>query len=433
MRNAKENIMNNLPMITNTPQNTAKPASAPIAAAQTSKPASPVQSAKPVEGNSSEGKSFGDVLARQVSDSTPVEEKSQPESTPKTSQAAPASKSSDDDSTQTAALVTGLAVQGTDAIPAEDASTPKKATSKVDQIFDHIKARNTAEKIAATPNDANTNLPPGALAALVPVALAATTPAEKSELTKKSALPGSSPNNITGLNLDQVAGNQELPAAKNATQSSSTPALGAKKDANFTNMMDTITASTSAKLMGNDDKAAALAAAPQANANTQATLLAATAPIAVATVMPTQVTINTPVSHENWGEEFNEKITWLSNQKEQTAELHLNPPQLGPMDVVIKVSGDQATALFTSPHAAVREAVEQALPRLREMMAESGIMLGNATVSDQAPRGRQGDGDNKSSSARSGIGGVSEASRATNQTVRVSPISRHNGIVDTFA
>jgi flagellar hook-length control protein FliK len=81
----------------------------------------------------------------------------------------------------------------------------------------------------------------------------------------------------------------------------------------------------------------------------------------------------------------------------------------------------------------VRDAVEQALPRLREMMAESGIMLGNATVSDQAPRGRQGDNDNKSSNSRTAIGRVSDASRAVNQNVRISPISRHNGIVDTFA
>jgi flagellar hook-length control protein FliK len=128
--------------------------------------------------------------------------------------------------------------------------------------------------------------------------------------------------------------------------------------------------------------------------------------------MPAQVTINTPVSHEKWGDEFNQKITWLSNQKEQTAELHLNPPQLGPMDVVLKVSGDQATAFFTSPHAAVREAVEQALPRLREMLADSGIMLGNATVSDQAPRNRQDSNDNKSSGARSGIGAISDSSQA---------------------
>lgn len=144
-----------------------------------------------------------------------------------------------------------------------------------------------------------------------------------------------------------------------------------------------------------------------------------------------QVTINTPVTHERWGDEFSQKITWLASSKQdQSAELHLNPPQLGPLDVVIKVSGDQATALFTSPHAAVREVIEQALPRLRDMLSDNGITLGNATVSDQAPRDQNGSDTRRSSApTNNNIPDVS----ATNSTLRVSQISRHNGIVDTFA
>jgi flagellar hook-length control protein FliK len=151
-------------------------------------------------------------------------------------------------------------------------------------------------------------------------------------------------------------------------------------------------------------------------------------------VLPAQITINAPVAaHDKWGDEFNQKITWLANSKDQTAELHLNPPQLGPMDVVLKVSGDQATALFTSPHAEVRHAIEQALPKLREMMAESGIMLGQATVNDQAPRNPQDSNHSKSSGSRSGIHGVGATGTAGNLSARVSPIRQHNGIVDTFA
>jgi flagellar hook-length control protein FliK len=100
--------------------------------------------------------------------------------------------------------------------------------------------------------------------------------------------------------------------------------------------------------------------------------------------------------------------------------------------VVLKVNGDQATALFTSPHAAVRDAIEQALPKLREMMADSGIMLGNATVSDNS-RNQQNESGNKNSGPRSGIGSITDTSAASSQSMRVSPISRHNGIVDTFA
>jgi flagellar hook-length control protein FliK len=126
----------------------------------------------------------------------------------------------------------------------------------------------------------------------------------------------------------------------------------------------------------------------------------------------------------------------MSTQQNQVAELHLNPPNLGPLDVVLKISDNQATALFTSPHGAVRDAVENALPRLREMLADNGITLGNTTVSDQ-PRDRSADGfsgngfgtaaQRESSDEASRLAGLSPAA------VQPVPMRRHNGMVDTFA
>ncbi|MDP1996718.1 MAG: flagellar hook-length control protein FliK, partial [Gallionella sp.] len=96
----------------------------------------------------------------------------------------------------------------------------------------------------------------------------------------------------------------------------------------------------------------------------------ATPPIAASDVMPnmpvnnrlpdTRQAMTTPLGNNNWANEFSQKINWMSTQQNQIAELHLNPPDLGPLDVVLKVSGNQATALFTSPHGAVRDAVENA-------------------------------------------------------------------------
>jgi flagellar hook-length control protein FliK len=142
--------------------------------------------------------------------------------------------------------------------------------------------------------------------------------------------------------------------------------------------------------------------------------------------------IGTAVTQPGWGDEFSQKITWIATQHNQSAELHLNPPQLGPLDVVLKISGDQASAIFTSPHAAVRDAIEQALPKLREMLADSGIMLGNAMVSDQSTRSDQ------DSASRKPQGGTALFSDDTTEATRihdtrVSTISRHNGMVDTFA
>ena len=145
--------------------------------------------------------------------------------------------------------------------------------------------------------------------------------------------------------------------------------------------------------------------------------------------------ISSPLGSSGWAEEFSQKITWMGTQQNQVAELHLNPPNLGPLDVVLKISDNQATALFTSPHSAVRDAVENALPRLREILADNGIMLGNATVSDQSPRERSADGF-----VDHGAGAVPRRetsddalriaeSSSTTQTI---PMRRHNGMVDTF-
>jgi flagellar hook-length control protein FliK len=178
--------------------------------------------------------------------------------------------------------------------------------------------------------------------------------------------------------------------------------------------------------------AATAAATPQSNAAALASLQNTAASLAAPVMHPVQVTINAPVTQDKWADEFSQKITWLaSSNKDQTAELHLNPPQLGPLDVVIKVSGDQATAMFTSPHAAVREAIEQAMPRLRDMLADNGIMLGNTTVSDQAPRD-PGQSNSQRSSAASG-NDIRDTTAVSNTATRTTPISHHNGIVDTFA
>ena len=434
--------MNNLPMNNNVPQTATK-------SAQTALTANPVSTskalnvAKPAADTPVPGKTFGDVLAHRVSEAKATEAVSQ---SPKVTEQKTTDKSAKkaDGGVLQPKNVTANSVEKTDTDASqpqkvsdnsaeatdEDVSQPKKITTKsAEEIFTSIKAKK-ADGSALT-SDATASTPPDMLATLIPLNAAT---AQSTAIPQEAALA----QGTTGAAKDSMGAEQVIPAASagagavNSAQARSTPPVEAKKDTAFSNMMETITSATTAKLSDNDEKGAALAAAPQASANAQAAMQAAIASPAAASVMPAQATINTPVSHEKWGDEFNQKITWLTSQKEQTAELHLNPPQLGPMDVVLKVSGDQATALFTSPHAAVREAVEQALPRLREMLADSGIMLGNATVSDQAPRGRQDDHEHKSSS-RSGIGGVADTATASHQSVRVSPISRHNGIVDTFA
>ena len=70
------------------------------------------------------------------------------------------------------------------------------------------------------------------------------------------------------------------------------------------------------------------------------------------------------------------KIVWLTANDQKFAQLTLNPPQMGPIEISLNINKDTASAYFISPNAEVREAIETALPRLREMLAGVGIELG---------------------------------------------------------
>lgn len=148
-------------------------------------------------------------------------------------------------------------------------------------------------------------------------------------------------------------------------------------------------------------------------------------------------TISSPLGTDKWSNEFSQKIVWMCTQQNQVAELHLNPADLGPLNVTLKISNDQLTAQFTSPHLAVREAIESAIPKLREILADSGIQLNNASVGDQSPRDRGAGGyndpDSRPMKQPEIPGNTASAMAFTNSKTPLSPSRRHHGILDTFA
>ncbi|HJW81586.1 MAG TPA: flagellar hook-length control protein FliK [Acidiferrobacterales bacterium] len=91
--------------------------------------------------------------------------------------------------------------------------------------------------------------------------------------------------------------------------------------------------------------------------------------------------ITVPFGQAGWGQAFGNQVVWVVNQGAPAAELHLSPPDLGPLSVRISMDQDQASISFSSAHAMVREAVEAALPRLRDMLGAQGITLADVNVS----------------------------------------------------
>lgn len=93
-----------------------------------------------------------------------------------------------------------------------------------------------------------------------------------------------------------------------------------------------------------------------------------------------QLQVATPLGQQGWAEDVGSKLIWMSNRGESKAELVITPPNLGKIEVSINLNGDQATAQFLASTREAKEALEQAMPRLRELMAQSGVSLGQTSV-----------------------------------------------------
>lgn len=100
--------------------------------------------------------------------------------------------------------------------------------------------------------------------------------------------------------------------------------------------------------------------------------------------------VPTPVQQPQWGEDVSNRVVWMVKQDIQAADMRLNPPHLGPLEVRISMTQDQVNISFSTHHGAVREALDNAMPRLREMLADNGLQLANANVSHRSPSDQQG-------------------------------------------
>ncbi len=144
--------------------------------------------------------------------------------------------------------------------------------------------------------------------------------------------------------------------------------------------------------------------------------------------------VNTHLRDAAWPQQFGNKIVWLAKNDQQTAQININPPQLGPVQITINLSGDQASLAFASPHAEVRQAIESAMPQLKELLASAGINLGQANVganlSQQNP-------DNPSQSANANRSTDENAILPANDnapsTGASTVLNRGRGLVDLFA
>lgn len=206
-------------------------------------------------------------------------------------------------------------------------------------------------------------------------------------------------------------------------------------------------AALNAQLPGADSaqQAAAPVTANAAKADAQAAIHAVNTTVsaapAVSTAAPAQASlpvaapvISAPLGSSEWQQTISQNITLFTRQGKQSAELRLHPEDLGQVQINLKLDDNQAQIQMMSPHSHVRAALEAALPTLRTSLAESGIQLGQSSISSESFTGQQQSSSQQQASRGSNRGDFgAEDDDALVVPASLQSAARGTGSVDIFA
>lgn len=163
---------------------------------------------------------------------------------------------------------------------------------------------------------------------------------------------------------------------------------------------------------------------------------------ASAAIAPAQVHTLPTFGDAAWPHTMASQLAFMQVHRQSSAELQLNPAELGGLHVKLEVDNGAVNASFVCQHQAVAELVQDAMPRLRDAMHQGGMQLAQTSVStgdfsqqQSASQGSStqgnGTGGGSGNSSRFGSSGTPERS----DTVAAVPrrVSAHDGAIDTFA
>lgn len=148
---------------------------------------------------------------------------------------------------------------------------------------------------------------------------------------------------------------------------------------------------------------------------------AASAP---ASVLPTAATLG----GEQFGQDVAQGVEYMLDHKLQSARIRISPEQMGMIDVELRLDGERVHAHFVSAHAEVRQALNDSLPRLRELLDAQGLQMGQAGVGSQGA-------DDAAQTAQQGTGQTGGAGQpdAGQAAAPAAPAWRRAGLLDAYA
>ena len=226
---------------------------------------------------------------------------------------------------------------------------------------------------------------------------------------------------------DVKARASDASAQNSAAQNSATDFAAALSDA--VQAQPAALRSTEAGLRARSDGTAALDGI--ASAQTPQTALN---PASADTSSPARVSVASPLYTPGFAPEMAARLSMLAADGVQTAQLHLNPADMGPVAVQIVVEGQQARIEFQADQADTRAVLERSLPDLAAALRDSGLTLSGGGVFQQfAGQDQSGaQARNEGNTPRRGGRDMGDALSAL--PLRAAPVARQTqGVVDLYA
>ncbi len=83
---------------------------------------------------------------------------------------------------------------------------------------------------------------------------------------------------------------------------------------------------------------------------------------------------------QNFSPNLANRIQWIYQQAMTSAEILMDPPELGPLSVKLQTNQGETNILFQVSNSHTKEMIEESLAKLREMLEQQGIKLGDTQV-----------------------------------------------------
>lgn len=139
--------------------------------------------------------------------------------------------------------------------------------------------------------------------------------------------------------------------------------------------------------------------------------------------------LDIPPQHPQWNDQVSKRISIMASESIQSARIQLDPPELGALEVKIKVQHDQVSVSFGSNNQMVRDALDAQTPRLRELLEQQGINLADVNVSEQGAQNGQG----RDETLADGFAGDGEMAESDHLDELLTTSLESDSLVDYFA